>query len=78
MIGWRDGKPNGIEVYDPLDEDVASVVSNFDCQASGNTLTAVVSAGRSRVGDGPDHRGLRLPGRRLERLASRLDRVRRC
>jgi hypothetical protein len=42
MIGWRDGKPNGVEVYDPLDEDVA-LVSNFPFHASGNTLTAVIA-----------------------------------
>jgi hypothetical protein len=43
MIGWRDGKPNGVEAYDPLDEDAPPLVSNFAFQASGNTLTAVVS-----------------------------------
>ncbi|MCL4178032.1 MAG: hypothetical protein KJ072_09885 [Verrucomicrobia bacterium] len=41
MVGWRDGKPNGVEVYDPANEDVA-LVSNFSFQASGSTLTAVV------------------------------------
>ncbi len=41
MIGWRDGKPNGVEVYDPLDEDTA-ILSSFPFQASGNTLTAVI------------------------------------
>jgi hypothetical protein len=41
MIGWRDGKPNGVEAYDPLNEDVA-LASGFPFQASGNTLTAVV------------------------------------
>ena len=42
MIGWRDGKPNGLEVYDPLNEDVA-IATNFTFQASGNTLTASIS-----------------------------------
>jgi hypothetical protein len=41
MIGWRDGKPNGVEIYDPANEDVA-IATNFTFQASGNTLTAIV------------------------------------
>ncbi len=41
MIGWRDGKPNGVEAYDPADED-HPLVSNFPFQASGNTVKAVV------------------------------------
>jgi len=41
MIGWRDGKPGGIEIYDPANEDVA-LATNFTYQASGNTLTAIV------------------------------------
>jgi hypothetical protein len=41
MIGWRNGKPNGLEVYDPLDED-NPILSRFEYQASGNTLTAVI------------------------------------
>jgi len=41
MIGWRDGKPNGVEVYDPLDEDT-TLIADFTYQASGNTLTAVI------------------------------------
>jgi rRNA maturation protein Rpf1 len=50
MIGWRDGKPNGVEVYDPLDEDTA-ILSGFPFLASGNSLTAVIplsAAGLSR------------------------------
>ncbi|MBX3746500.1 MAG: hypothetical protein KF833_14425 [Verrucomicrobiae bacterium] len=41
MIGWRDGKPNGIEVYDPLDESTA-ILTGFRYHAAGNTLTAVI------------------------------------
>ena len=41
MIGWRDGKPGGIEVYDPANEDVL-LLTNFPYQASGNTLTAMI------------------------------------
>ncbi|MCZ7641302.1 MAG: hypothetical protein M5U12_37760 [Verrucomicrobia bacterium] len=41
MIGWRDGKPNGIEVYDAVDDDNV-LVTDFTYQASGNTLTASI------------------------------------
>ena len=41
MIGWRDGKPNGVKVYDPLKEDV-TIKADFTFQASGNTLTALI------------------------------------
>ncbi len=41
MIGWRDGKPNGLEIYDPLDDDTL-ILGNFPFQASGNTLSAIV------------------------------------
>ena len=41
MIGWRDGKPGGIEVYNPLDEDVM-IKTNFTYQSRGNTLTAII------------------------------------
>lgn len=41
MIGWRDGKPNGLEVYDPLNDQV-TILDHFPFQASGNTLSAVI------------------------------------
>ncbi|MBN8247149.1 MAG: hypothetical protein J0L84_06865 [Verrucomicrobia bacterium] len=41
MVGWRDGKPNGVELYDPLNEDTA-LLGHFAYHASGNTLTAVI------------------------------------
>ncbi|MBE7504477.1 MAG: hypothetical protein HS113_30140 [Verrucomicrobiales bacterium] len=41
MIGWRDGKPNGIEVYDAVDDDNV-FVTDFTSQASGNTLVASI------------------------------------
>lgn len=41
MVGWRDGKPNGVEIYDPANEDVA-IATNFTYQASGNTVSAVI------------------------------------
>ena len=59
----------------PLGRGRGPLVSNFAFQASGSTLTAVVPLGGSRPGGRPDHRRLGLPGRRLKRLAGRLDRV---
>jgi hypothetical protein len=41
MIGWRDGLPGGIEVFDALDDNIL-ITTNFTYQASGNTLTAVI------------------------------------
>jgi hypothetical protein len=41
MIGWRDGKPNGVYAYDPADEGTR-IVQDFAYQAAGNTLTAVI------------------------------------
>jgi hypothetical protein len=41
MIGWRDGKPNGVEIYDPLNEDTP-LKTDFTYQVGGNTLTAVI------------------------------------
>jgi hypothetical protein len=39
MIGWRDGNPNGIRVYDPLDEDSA-LVEDFEYAADGDSVEA--------------------------------------
>ena len=41
QIGWRNGKPDGVYVYNPLDEDV-ELSPGFTFQARGNTLTAVI------------------------------------
>ena len=41
QVGWRDGKPNGVYVYDPADEDTA-IVSNFNIQLAGNSLKAII------------------------------------
>jgi hypothetical protein len=41
MIGWRDGKPNGVYAYDPADEGTR-IVEDFAYQAAGNTLTAEI------------------------------------
>ena len=40
MIGWRDGNPNGVEVYDPLTEEL--FFENFDFAASGDSMEAVI------------------------------------
>ncbi|SVD36111.1 uncharacterized protein METZ01_LOCUS388965, partial [marine metagenome] len=43
MIGWRDGKPNGVMAYDPLIGDDTPIVSDFSISASGDTLSAVIA-----------------------------------
>lgn len=40
MIGWRDGEPNGVEVYDALTEDLFA--ENFDFEHSDDSMEAVV------------------------------------
>jgi len=40
MIGWRDGNPNGLEVYDPLTEEL--FMENFDFEASGDSIEAMI------------------------------------
>lgn len=41
QVGWRDGKPNGVYVYDPADDETG-IVEDFDYSTSGNTLTAMI------------------------------------
>lgn len=41
MIGWRDGKPNGIEAYQALDDD-QKLATDYEYAASGDTLEAVI------------------------------------
>ncbi len=41
QLGWRDGHPDGVQVYDPANDTVL-LATNFTFQASGNTLTAIV------------------------------------
>jgi hypothetical protein len=40
MIGWRDGAPNGLEVYDPLTEEL--FMENFEYAASGDSVEVVI------------------------------------
>jgi len=37
MLGWRNGAPNGLEVYDPANEDVP-LLTNFVYSANGNSV----------------------------------------
>jgi len=37
MLGWQNGNPNGVEVYDPLNEDVA-LVKDFEFAAEGDSI----------------------------------------
>ena len=41
QIGWRDGKPDGVHVYDPADEENPILIGQTYL-ASGNTLTTIV------------------------------------
>lgn len=41
QIGWRDNKPNGVYVYEALNDD-NHLLDEFSYQASGNTLAALV------------------------------------
>ena len=36
MVGWRDGNPNGLEIYDPLTEE--TLMEDFDFEASGDSM----------------------------------------
>jgi len=40
MFGWRDGATNGLEVYDPLTEDV--LIEDFEYAVDGDTIHAVI------------------------------------
>ena len=40
MVAWRDGTLNGLEVYDPLTEEMFT--EDFDFEASGDSMEAVV------------------------------------
>ncbi|MDG1891323.1 MAG: hypothetical protein P8L18_08430, partial [Verrucomicrobiota bacterium] len=42
QFGWRDGKANGIYVYDPADDETP-IVSNYAYLVRGNTVEAVLS-----------------------------------
>jgi len=42
MIGWRDGKPNGIAAYDPLVGDDSPLVVDFTFATGGNSVEASI------------------------------------
>ncbi|MDP7442711.1 MAG: hypothetical protein QGI37_13345, partial [Verrucomicrobiota bacterium] len=52
MIGWRDGKPNGVMAYDHGVGDDTPIVSDFSISASGDTLSAVVSLADLKLSQG--------------------------
>ncbi|MDP6795136.1 MAG: hypothetical protein QGG00_07070, partial [Verrucomicrobiota bacterium] len=52
MIGWRDGKPNGIMAYDPGVGDDSPIASDFSYSASGDTLSAVIALADLKLSQG--------------------------
>ena len=42
QFGWRDGKPNGVYAYDPVDDDV-HLVDDYTFSVSGDTISAVIA-----------------------------------
>ena len=50
MVGWRDGNPGGVEVYDPLTE--ALLMENFEYAISGDSMEAVIPMGVIDVSEG--------------------------
>ncbi|MBD3182676.1 hypothetical protein GF312_10310 [Candidatus Poribacteria bacterium] len=40
MVGWRDGNPNGVEIYDALTEEL--MMENFDFASEGDSMEAMV------------------------------------
>jgi hypothetical protein len=50
MVGWRDGNPNGLEVYDPLTEEM--FMENFEYAASGDSMEVVVPIEAIGVNEG--------------------------
>jgi len=51
MIGWQDGQPGGVEVYDPAD-DSTILVSGYAFQGKGNTLMAMIPLAELGLGLG--------------------------
>ena len=50
MVGWRDGNPNGLEVYDPLTD--AMIMENFEFAASGDSMEVVIPIDAIGVSEG--------------------------
>ena len=52
MIGWRDGKPNGLAAYDPLVGDDSPLVVDFAFNVSGDTISAVIPLSDLKLTEG--------------------------
>ena len=50
MVGWRDGNPNGLEVYDPLTEE--AFLADFDFAASGDSMEVMIPLDAIGVSEG--------------------------
>ncbi len=42
QLGWRDGAPNGIYAYDPLDPDEEALISDYPWEKVGNVVRATI------------------------------------
>ena len=67
QLGWRDGKPNGVYAYDPVDDDV-HLVDDYNFSVSGDTISACDSPVRSQTDRRPGGSLLRVSGRRKRRM----------
>jgi len=50
MVGWRDGAPNGVEVYDGLTEE--RFMENFDYASGGDSMEAMIPIEAIGVSEG--------------------------
>ena len=50
MVAWKDGNPDGLEVYDPITEEV--FLENFDFAASGDSMEVVIPLEAIGVSEG--------------------------
>lgn len=50
MVGWRDGNPNGLEVYDPLTEEL--FMENFEYAVAGDSMELMVPLDAIGVSEG--------------------------
>ena len=55
QLGWRDGKPNGVYAYDPVDDDV-HLVDDYNFSVSGDTISAVIPLSDLKLTEGQEVR----------------------
>jgi len=55
QFGWRDGKPNGVYAYDPVDDDV-HLVDDYTFSVSGDTISAVIALSDLKLTEGQEVR----------------------